>query len=248
MSDSITKNDVDQVNISNCESVNPDDVEELFHWNNDPEDKTKSCNDILKDKQAISSDPVAITNFFVVLISDYLSDPNNIQNSDLRELIMSKPVEVTSMSNFDTDKAGATPRVLVEFGGKQAQQNFAFGNKTSYNMHNSSTDYYTHWQIALSLYVIGNTLNETILLAEEVGNFCHCFQSDICNTAGFLRCQLAEISKPQCLQESGTQTAFLSTISISIVTAYTWTIIRQAPVLKRVTFKTTANGNLNKEL
>lgn len=233
------------LNTENCASVNDPDIEALFHWNQEPEDRTETCDEYRAKNSAWRKSAPGIVEFFVTLITDYLDDPNNIISDDIRNLLINKKVEVSAMQDFDTDKAGALPRIIVEFGGKQAQQNFAINNATDYNIHNSSTDYYSHWQVGISIYVIGNTINETLLLAEEVSNFCHYFQEQICNAAGFLRCQLAEVNKPQCLSESGAQRSYLSAISLSIVIADAWTVYTQAPVLKRVTFITGANNNFN---
>ena len=219
-----------------CESINSESIEELFHWNQTPEDRTKTCEEDRAIKGAWNRSAIGIVEFFVTLIQDYLSDPNNIISDDIRNLIINKDVDVSAMQDFNTDTAGTLPRIIVEFGGKQAQQNFAINNKFGYNIHNSSTDYYSHWQIALSIYVIGNTINETLMLAEEVSNFCHYFQEQICAAAGFLRCQVAEVNKPQCLSESSAQRSYLSAISLSIVVADAWSVYEQAPVLKRVTF------------
>ena len=219
-----------------CGDINNESVEELFHWNQEPEDRTKTCEEDRAIKATWRHSATGIVEFFVTLLQDYLSEPNNIVSDDVRNLILNKDIEVAAMQDFDTDKAGALPRIIVEFGGKQAQQNFAINNTFGYNIQNSSTYYYSHWQVGISIYVIGNTINETILLAEEVSNFCHYFQEQICKAAGFLRCQLAEVNKPQCLSESSAQRSYLSAISLSIVIADAWSVYEQAPVLKRVTF------------
>ena len=228
-----------------CGDINQESIEELFHWNSDPEDRTKTCEEDLATKITWNHSAPGLVEFFVTLIDDYLDDPNNVISDDIRNLLLQKKIEVSAMQDFDTDKAGALPRIIVEFGGKQAQQNFAINNTFGYNNHNSSTDYYSHWQVGISIYVIGNTINETLLLAEEVSNFCHYFQEQICKAAGFLRCQLAEVNKPQCLSESSSQKSYLSAISLSVVIADAWRVYTQAPVLKRVTFIAGPNNNFN---
>lgn len=223
-----------------CDPVNNENVESLFYWNT-PEDKT-----IDKCKLTCNNDwhnnSVYVTAYFVQILRDYFSDPNNIHDSNVREIVINKPILVQTMSSIDTDTAGDMPKIYVEFGGKQAQQNFAIRNSYSYNIHNSSEQFYSHWQMGISIHVIGNTLNESLLIAEEACNLIHFFQVDICKNAGFMRCQVAEMSKPQYLEDSTSQKAYLCTVSLSVVSPCTWQLTQQAPVLKRVTFKPKANN------
>ena len=223
-----------------CDPVNNESVEDLFYWNT-PEDKTiDECE--LTCNNGWNSNSVHVTSYFVQILRDFFSDPNNINDSHVRELIINKPIEVQTMSSIDTDTAGSIPKIYVEFGGKQTQQNFAIRNSYSYNNHNSSEQFYSHWQIGISIHVIGNTLNESLLIAEEACSLIHCYQVDICKNAGFMRCQIAEMSKPQYLEDSTSQKAYLCTVSLSVVVPYIWRLIQQAPVLKRVTFNTEVNN------
>ena len=221
----------------NCDPVNPPEVEELFHWNTEPEDRTSTKEQICKNSANWAGNSVKLVEFFVTAISDYFSDPNNIIDDDVRKLIISKDVFVASMATSNTNMSGRLPRIVIEFCGKQAQQNFAFKNQTGYNIHNSSEDFYSHWQIGLTAHVIGNTLNETLLIAEEVNNFLHYFQWMICKAANLLRCQVAEMSKPQYLEDNNGQKAYLCDLSFTAVVANHWKVIEKAPRLKRVTFK-----------
>ena len=184
-----------------------------------------------------AGNPVKLTEYFVTLLKDYFSDPNNINDSNIRDLIINKDIFVASMATSNTNMSGRLPRIVIEFCGKQAQQNFAINNKLSYNIHNSSADFYSHWQIGMTAHVIGNTLNETLLIAEEVSKFLHYFQYIICKEANLLRCQVAEMSKPQYLEDNNGQKAYLCDISFTVVVANNWKVIEQAPRLKRVTFK-----------
>lgn len=219
----------------NCPDINNENIEELFYWNQ-PEDRTEICSNRESEVSNVNKNPVKIVSYITTLLKDYFSDPNNIQDDDVREIITSKGIKVLPMSAVDTDVAGSLPKIAVEFCGKQAQQNFAINNQWHYNMHNSSAGYYSHWQIGIAVHVIGNTLNETLLVAEEANNFLHCFQTVIRDALGLKRCQITEMSKAQYLEESTAQKAYLCSVSLVLIAPHVWFTTAQYPKLKRVTF------------
>ena len=220
---------------NNCKPVNNQEVEDLFHWNT-PEDRTEICTNRATEISNINRNPVKLVEYFTVLLRDFFSDPNNIQDDNVREIVIKKGILIDTMASIDTNTAGVLPKIVVEFCGKQAQQNFALNNQWGYNLNNSSAGYYSHWQIGIAVHVIGNTLQETLLIAEEANNFLHCFQSKIREALGLKRCQITEMSKPQYLEESTTQKAYLCSISLTVVAPHVWHIVQQYPRLKRVTF------------
>lgn len=225
-----------------CDPVNNADVENLFYWNN-PEDRTEICTNRKAEISNINRSPVKLVEYFTVLLRDYFSDPNNIQDDNVRNLLISKKIIVDTMASIDTDVSGSYPKIIVEFCGKQAQQNFAIDNEWDYNIHNSSAGYYSHWQVGIAVHVIGNTLQETLLIAEEANNFLHCFQTTIRDALGLKRCQITEMSKPQYLEESNAQKAYVCSISLTLVVPHVWYTVEQNPILKRVTFKMDPNNN-----
>ena len=226
----------------NCESVNNPDVDSLFYWNK-PEDRTEICSNRQAEVSNLNRNPVKLVEYFTLLLRDFFSDPNNVQDDNVRELLLTKNIIVDTMSTVDTDTSGSIPKIIVEFCGKQAQQNFAINNEWDYNIHNSSAGYYSHWQIGIAVHVIGNTLQETLLIAEEANNFLHCFQTTIRDALGLKRCQITEMSKPQYLEESNAQKAYLCSISLTLVVPHVWYIVSQYPKLKRVTFNFNTDNN-----
>lgn len=227
---------------TNCSSVNPTLVESLFHWNQNPEDRTETCSERQTDLASKNVDPSSILAFFVNLLTDYFSDPNSIVDDGIRTLIQTKPIIISALTAFDTDVAGSKPCIYVEYGGKKSQENFAFNNQFGYNPANGSKLYYTRWQMGFTFYIIGNTLQETLNLSEEVCKLLHCYQQPIEDTMQWVRFQLAEVQKVQST-ESGD--GFVSSVSATIVVNYPWYIFDSAPKLKRVIMRVRHSAGLN---
>lgn len=217
--------------MSECPNINPTAVTSLFHWNNPPEDKTTPC--LCKDR-IDNLDPVSITGYFIKILKSQLT-ADNVDSPKVAQMLRDSGVYITALSQYNSKQTGKKPRVIIEFSGKKSQQDFAFFNKQSYNMSNGSQDYSDVWHMAFTVYVIANSLNETLYLAQEVCNFFHRYQWIIQKHLCWLKFQVIEMQKAQCLSDdSGSQSGYIVPISMTAIAEDHWVVTEISPVLKRV--------------
>ena len=212
--------------------VNPSSVEDLFPWNQQPEDRTRPlcCKDP-ENKPFLRKDPIEAIAYLGKIIQKYLSDPTNIQRESLRESLESHPITVSGVGFYDTSAQGDRPCIYIKYAGMKSQQDFAFHNSTGYNYPHAIERFYSRWIMGFSVYAISNQYTESLALAEEVRRFLHYFQLPIKQKLCWDQLQVIEEQAPAYDENFS---CYTTVISCTATFGDTWLVQEMAPLIKKV--------------
>ena len=215
----------------NCRE-NPSSVEDLFPWNQQPEDRTKPlcCNDP-ENKLFVRKDPIESIAYLGRIIQKFLSDPNNIQRESLRSSLKNHPVTVSGVGFYDAAAQGDRPCVYIKYAGMKSEQDFAFHNSTDYNLPNAVERFYSRWIMGFSVYAISTQYTESLALAEEVRRFLHYFQLPIKQKLCWDQLHVIEEQAPTYDENFS---CYTTVISCTATYGDTWFVQEMAPLIKKI--------------
>lgn len=215
-----------------CPPQNPSNVEALFHWNTDPEDRIVPLRCQGTEERANASlSSIKSTNYLMQILKDYFSDIDNFKGSLLEPYLSQNTLAISGVAFTDTETQGVKPKVIVEYGGRKLQGDFAIRNEIGYDMANSRQSFYCMWHIAYTVYVLSTEYTECMALAEEIRDFYNRFQRVIADAMFWKRFDVIEEQKPQYRDEVG---CFVQPISMTAIAPEKWDVVEAAPKLKTV--------------
>ena len=217
---------------NNC-NVNPADVENLFPWNHEPENRLTPLKCQKPDDfENIRKDPIRSIGYLTELISSHINNPENLNRESLKELIANHKIKVSGVGFSEKDAQGERPVIYIKYAGMKPQQDFALNNSTDYNLHNGTESFYCKWIMGFTVYVVSEQYTESLALAEEVRCFLHYFQLPIKKSLCWEKLQVVE-AQPPAYDE--TFESYTSLIQCTAVFEDAWELQEAAPLFKMAT-------------
>lgn len=216
-----------------CEPHNPSAVENLFSAWDTPEDRTKSwdCPNL-----SWQSSPLVLTSLLTKILKQYFSNPDNFTNPELRKMLESRTPEITQLDQWNAKNTGKLPKIAVEFVAS-APDNRQFGdnNRTNYNIHNSTGEYYRVWNVQHRIDLVAQTKRETLLLGEAACRLFNHYQSVIADELAAHRFEVTQFQGAQLVgDDSSSRACWQASIGLTTLAPDRWYLTETAPRLKRI--------------
>lgn len=222
----------------NCPAVNPESIENLFSAWDEPQDITQrwECPDY-----TWQSSPSRLTNILTRVITQYLSDPNNFPNDELRDMLSAQTPIVTQMTHIDEKEAGQLPKVAVQFAGsKLEERRFGWDNRIEYNIHNSTGTFYTAWHIQHKIEIVARTKREALLLGEAICQLMNHYRTVLMKMLVAHDFKVTQFQGAQVLGEDAAN-GFMTSLGLLTIAPDKWYLAETAPRLKRINYNLQEN-------
>ena len=220
-------------NNNDCRDINPSEVEDLFPWNQQPENRLVPLKCQKPDNyEQIRKDPIQAIGYIISLIENHINNPDNLSREGLKELVKQHPIHVRGVGFQDKESQGERPNIYVKYAGMKPQQEIALNNSVGYNIHNAVEKFYCKWILGFTVYVVSEQYTESLALAEEIRCFLHYFQLPIKKSLCWEKLQVVEVQAPTFDE---TSECYTSLIQCTAVFEDSWLLQEAAPLLKVAT-------------
>jgi hypothetical protein len=191
--------------------------------------------------------PHVVTGLLRQLLITHFSDPNNIEERQLRQKFKDdsawKPdangenksgILIESITRWTPNSSNKRPAVLIKRNSWQWQK-IGLGDSVGYNPFEGGHNYTGLWQGSHTLYCLAAWGLETELLAMEVVKFLLHFSPWIREQMGFKKFYIHEVGGVGEVQE--VVQGYAVPVTVAYVAEESWTLQPAAPRLKRIVLK-----------
>lgn len=191
--------------------------------------------------------PHVVTGLLRQLLITHFSDPNNIEEPQLRQKFESdeawKPdingqgdggILIESITRWTPNSSNKRPAILIKRNAWQWQK-LGLGDKVGFNPFEGTNSYTGLWQGSHTLYCLAAWGLETELLTMEVVKFLLHFSPWIREQMGFQRFLITEVGGVGEVQE--VVQGYAVPVTVAYVADESWALQPAAPRLKRIVLK-----------
>lgn len=183
--------------------------------------------------------PYSMTVLLRQLLIDHFSDPQRIENPDLRGYIWtgadSDPILIESISRWRPRKTENRPAILIKRNDWQVQRQGIDHRLMGGLSLEGNLDYACLVSGSHSIFCVSNNGAEAELLGHEVFRLILHFSPLIREAANLARLEVAGLGGLNLVEES--QDNFVVPITLQYVFLEKWTLLPQAPTLKTIQFE-----------
>jgi hypothetical protein len=184
--------------------------------------------------------PYSLTAFLRQLLIDHFSDPNRIENPDLRGYVWTgddaSPLLIESITRWRPRKTENRPAILIKRNDWQVQRQGIDHRLMGGFSLEGELDYDCLVSGSHSVFCISNNGAEAEILGHEVFRLILHYAPLIRQTINLDRLDIAGLSSLQKVEEA--QDNFVTATTLQYVFQEKWSLVPQAPTLKSVAFQT----------